>query len=216
MSIFKRLSATLVSRIDHVVGEIENHDAVIQATLSDMRKKIAEAKVRLGQVRHEQQQLKHQLQEQQDNGLLWRKRAIECAKENEDKALECLSRRRCCQQKAKTLGKTLEQYTQTADRLAQDIETSQQRLTEMKQKLTLMRARQSTSLALNATDEVSNHCANALEDSFNRWEVSIAQTEISLDVDDATDTLEQDFISQEQQEVLQKELMALLAEEEQK
>lgn len=45
MSLFKRLSATLVSRIDQVVGEIENHDAVIQVALNDMRKKIAEARV---------------------------------------------------------------------------------------------------------------------------------------------------------------------------
>ncbi len=29
MSLFKRLSTTLFSRIDQVVGEIENHDAVI-------------------------------------------------------------------------------------------------------------------------------------------------------------------------------------------
>jgi len=216
MSIFKRLSATLVSRIDHVVGEIENHEAVIQATLSDRQKKVAEAKVRLGQVRSEQQQLKHQLQKQQDNILLWRKRAIECAKGNEDKALECINRRRYCQQKSKTLEKTLEQYTQTADRLAKDIETSQQHLTEMKQKLTLMRARQSPRLALNVTDDASNHSANALEDSFNRWEVSMDQTEIPIDADDTTDSLERDFITQEQQEVLQKELMALLAEEEQK
>ncbi len=216
MSIFKRLSATLVSRIDHVVGEIENHDAVIQATLSDRQKKIAEAKVRLGQVRSEQQQLKNQLQKQQENVLLWRKRAIECAKENEDKALECINRRRSCQQQSKTLGKTLEQYAQTADRLAKDIETSQQRLTEMKQELTLMRARQSTCLALNVTNDASNHSVRALENSFNRWEVNMDQTGIPLDVDDTTDTLERDFITQEQQEELQKELMVLLAEEEQK
>ena len=48
MSIFKRLSATLVTSIDRVVGEIENHDAVIQASINDIRKKVAEAKVRLG------------------------------------------------------------------------------------------------------------------------------------------------------------------------
>jgi len=51
MSIFKRLSATLISRVDQVVGNIDNHDGGVQAPLTDMRnnmrKKVAEAKVRL-------------------------------------------------------------------------------------------------------------------------------------------------------------------------
>ena len=50
MSIFKRLSATVVSSLDRVVGEIENNDAVIQASLTELRKKIAAAKVRLSHV----------------------------------------------------------------------------------------------------------------------------------------------------------------------
>ena len=50
MSIIKRLSATLVSNIDRVVGEIENNDAVIQASLTELRRKVATAKVRLAHV----------------------------------------------------------------------------------------------------------------------------------------------------------------------
>ena len=36
MSIFKRLSATFGARLDQVVGEIENHDAVIVASLTEI------------------------------------------------------------------------------------------------------------------------------------------------------------------------------------
>ncbi len=216
MSIFKRLSATLVSRLDQVVGEIENHDAVIQATLNDMRKKVAEAKLRLGQVRSEEQQLKQQIQAQKENTVLWRKRAIECAKTDEAKALECVSRSRQCHLKINNLEKALAQYVQTADKLACDIETSEQRLAGMKQKLTLMRARQSTSCALDATNEVNSSSETLLDESFNRWEISISQAEITTDSCDNSDVMERDFIAQEQQEELQKELAEILAEEEQK
>ncbi len=143
MSLFKRLSTTLFARIDQVVGEIENHDAVIQATLNEMRKKIAEAKVCLSQVHREKERLEQQGEELQENARRWQQRAIECAGADEEKALECVSRSRFCEQKNIRLRQAINQYVQTTEKLGQDVESSEQRLTEMKQKLTLMRARQS-------------------------------------------------------------------------
>ncbi len=216
MSIFKRLSATLVSRLDQVVGGIENHDAVIQVTLIDMCQKVAEAKVRLAQVHSEAQQLEQQIKEQKENAALWRKRAIECATTDETKALECVARKRIYDEKSNNLEIMLARYAQAAVKLAQDIETSEQRLSGMKQKLTLMRARQSTSKALGATNETNHYADIMLDESFNRWEISIGQSEMATDIGDNCDNLERDFLSQEQHEALQKELSMLLAEEQQK
>lgn len=216
MSIFKRLSATLVSRVDQVVGEIENHDAVIQATLNDMRKKVAEAKVRLGQVHRERGRLQQQCQELQVNVQCWKQRAIECSEADEAKALECVSRSRFCEQKETKLQQVMEQYEQTADKLGRDIESSEQRLAEMKQKLTLMRARQSTNSALNATGEMNNHVENQLDDAFDRWEINISQTEMLAEQHEATDSLEREFQIKEKEEDLRKELSLLLSKEEQK
>lgn len=216
MSIFKRLSATFVSRVDQVVGEIENHDAVIQATLNDMRKKVAEAKVRLGQVHREKERLQQQGQELQENAQLWRQRAIECSDSDEDKALECVSRSRFCEQKEAKLKQALGQYEQTADKLGQDIETSEQRLAEMKQKLTLMRARQSTTSAINATSEMNNNVESQLDETFDRWEINISQGEMVVEQHDLTDSLERDFQIKEKEEDLRKELSILLEKEEQK
>lgn len=216
MSIFKRLSATLVSRIDQVVGEIENHDAVIQATLNDMRKKVAEAKVRLSQVHREKEHLQQQGQELLENVRRWQQRAIECAETDEAKALECVSRSRFCEQKEAKLRQAINQYRLTADKLEQDIESSEQRLAEMKQKLTLMRARQSTSSAVSATSETNHHVENRLDETFDRWEINISQAEMIADLPESTDLLERDFINQEQEENLRQELDILLAREEQK
>jgi len=216
MSIFKRLSTTLVSRIDQVVGEIENHDAVIQATLSDMRKKIAEAKVRLGQVHHEKEHLQQQGQELQENARRWQQRAIECSVMDEAKALECVSRSRFCEQKEARLRQAINQYRQTADKLGRDIESSEQCLAEMKQKLTLMRARQSTSSAVSATSEINNNMENRLDETFDRWEINISQAEMIVDQHEPTDLLERDFINREKEEDLRQELGILLAREDQK
>ena len=216
MSIFKRLSATLVSRVDQVVGEIENHDAVIQVTLNDMRKKVAEAKVRLGQVHREKERLHQQSQELQDNAQRWRQRAIECSETDEEKALECVSRSRFCEQKEVKLRQAMDQYTQTADKLGRDIESSEQRLTEMKQKLTLMRARESTNSAINATSEMNTNVESQLDETFDRWEINISQGEMIVDQHESTDLLERDFQIKEKDEELRKELSILLEKEEQK
>lgn len=219
MSIFKRLSATLAARIDQVVGEIENHDAVIQAGLSDLCKKQAEAKLRLRQVQKEKDRLNQQIQEQQENAQRWRERAVECAEQDETKALECIRRSRLCRQKEQQIVSVLEQYAQTTDKLARDIETSEQRITEMKQKLTLMRARQSTSIALAATTDVDNDAEKMLEDSFDRWEINISQAELKVESPDAVDSmdsLEREFVDQETQDELRIELVELLKAGDQK
>ena len=217
MSIIKRLSATLVSGIDKVVGEIENHDAVIQASLDEMRKRIAEAKLRLGQVQSEEARLDRQIQEMQHNVQRWRQRAVDCAQgdeRDEAKALDCIHRSRRCLQQIEKLEQARFQYRQSADTLARDIETSEQRLLEMKQKHTLMRARQSSSSALNATGDAD--AARLLDTTFDRWEINISQAETVLDMHDNVDALEREFITREQQQELRSELAALLAGEEAK
>lgn len=221
MSILKRLSTTLVSRIDHVVGEIENHEAVIQANLNDMRKKIAEAKIRLGQIRRDEERLTQQIKEQANNAQRWRERAIESAQTNkndEAKALECIQRSHLCQQQTDRLQHARDQYSATADKLAQDIEASEQRFNEMKQKHTLMRARQSTTSALNATQASDSTLAQQLDDSFDRWEMNISQAEMNVDSAPIAglhiDPLEKEFTDQENKQALKSELAQLLAEKE--
>ena len=77
MSIFKRLSATVVSNLDRVVGEIENNDAVIQASLTELRRKIAAAKVRLSHVHRQEARLNRQIRKRREDEQRWGERAVE-------------------------------------------------------------------------------------------------------------------------------------------
>jgi len=216
MSILKRLSATLVSQIDSVVGEIENHDAVVKATLQDMSKKIAEAKIRLANVYREQERVQQQIQTQQENIERWRQRAIQSAKQDQSKALECISKRRHCQFQLEKLQQTLLQYQQSSEKLSTDIQSSEQRLAEIKHKHTLMRARQSTSSALKASNESNSDVMQIVDDTFDRWEINISQTEMmNHDYPLYTaivDPIEREFIVREQHDELQEELDNLLTE----
>ncbi len=214
MSIIKRLTTTLVSRIDHVVGEIENHDALIQVSLGEIRKKVAEAKLRMDQLHREEERIKNQIEEENNKAQRWRQRARECAASDEAKALACLRRAQHCQARTEQLGHALSQYEGKTLTLARDIETSERRLAEMKQKHLLLRARQSASSALIATGETDDRTARLLDDSFERWEINLSQAELALNTHATADALEHEFITQEQQQALREELAALLTGEE--
>lgn len=213
MSIFKRLSATFASNIDRVVGEIENNDAVIQVTLSDLRRKVATAKMRLTHVQRQAARLEEQIQAHAENELRWGERAVEAAGTDEARALECVRRRQRCRQQAQQLEKGLQHYRLTAEKLAQNVTEGEKRLEEMSQRHTLMRARQSTAEALNAAIRAGDDSLHRMEDSFDRWEVRILQEEMAADSEAVPDPLEHEFSSSENEQALRAELAALMAKE---
>lgn len=222
MSLMKRLSATVTASLDQLVGEIENHDAVVEATLRDMQKKIAQAKVRLQRVNQEKQRLQQQVSDLQADAATWRKRAVQTAQSNETEseqtALACLERARSHDQQVAAISATLDQYQATSDKLSHDVSRAEQQLGEVKQKQVLMRARQSTSQAVSATNRASNDELKTLDETFDRWEINILETEIGQDdiVDTrlvASDELEQAFVTEEQRQALTEELAQLIREE---
>jgi phage shock protein A len=213
MSVIKRLSATLVSNIDRVVGEIENNDAVIQATLSEMRRKVATAKVRLAQVHRQGADLDREIRQRRKDEQLWGARALEVASTDEAKALECVRRRLQCRRQAEKLEQGQQHYQLTAEKLARGVEEGEERLAEMGQKHTLMRARQSTAEALHAANQAGDESLQQVEDSFDRWEVKILQEEMIMDSDDMLDPLDREFTHSENEQVLRDELAALQTKE---
>ena len=74
MSIFKRLHTTLRSRVDHMVSEIENHDAVIEAAIREARRSVARSKVRLAGLKGDGMRLRRRLSELRDAERQWTKR----------------------------------------------------------------------------------------------------------------------------------------------
>lgn len=213
MSVIKRLSATLVSNIDRVVGEIENNDAVIQATLSEMRRKVATAKVRLAQVHRRGADLDREIRQRRKDEQLWGARALEVASTDEAKALECVRRRLQCRRQAEKLEQGQQHYQLTAEKLARGVEEGEERLAEMGQKHTLMRARQSTAEALHAANQAGDESLQQVEDSFDRWEIKILREEMSMDSDDMLDPLDREFTHSENEQVLRDELAALQTKE---
>ena len=213
MSLFKRLSTTLYSRIDQMVGEIENHDALIQAVIREQRKKLAAARMQLNRIKASEQKVARQIVELKENEARWSERAVRTAGEDERQALACLQRRRVVRQQLVKLEEAQTAYQQTASRMSADIARCEQELNESSRKHELMRARQTGIDAMNVFDEYSTSSIDTLETSFNRWELKLAQGEVNFDSNDFTDALEQEFLSQESEQQLRAELAELMEKE---
>ena len=213
MSIFKRLSATVGSNLDRVVGEIENNDAVIQASLTELRKKIAAAKVRLSNVHRQEARLNRQIHKRREDERLWGERAVETARTDEVKALECVQRRQQCRMQAQRLEEGLQQYQLTAGKLARGVDEGEERLAEMGQKHTLMRARQSTAEALFAANLAGDESLHLMVDCFDRWVVRSLLEEMAVDGGEVLTPLDREFSAVENEQALRDELAALIAKE---
>ncbi len=213
MSIIKRLTTTLFSQIDHAVGEIENHDALIEAAIGEQRKKLAAAKVQLTRIQEQERRVQEQIEQVKADGVRWERRAVQAAAEDEERALACLQRRKRAAEQAERLTATWREYQTTATRMAADIGSAEDELRTLSQKHALLRARQTSSEALAAPRKAGVANLAEIEKTFDRWEVRIAQDGVLLDSVEPMDELEESYRSQEEDETLRDELRALMEKE---
>ena len=213
MSIIKRLTTTLFSQIDHAVGEIENHDALIEAAIGEQRRKIAAAKVQLARVRNQDRQLRDQIEQLKSDGARWEKRAVLSAAEDEARALACLQRRKLSLDQAAQLGTARSEYQSAVARMVADIDRAENELRTLSRKHALLRARQSTTEALAAPCTAGFSDLDEIEKTIDRWEVRIARDGILGTGIEPLDDLEQSFRTQEEHEALQAELRTLMEKE---
>lgn len=215
MSIIKRLSATFSSRVDQMVSQIENHDAVVEVAIKESRSATAKAKVRLSRVRRDGEQLKQKMVQMQSEVKQWTNRARDIAVKDEGRAIECLRRRKICQQQLLQVEKALAHHEALEQRLSQDISAAEHKLGEMNQQRNLMRTRQSAAEALNSISNMDESVAIDVADAFERWEIKVTESEMEVGSVDTVDMLEREFLEEEDQQVLHAELQQLMANKEQ-
>ena len=79
MSYLKRLTVSLRSQVEQIVNQVEDHEAVVDAAITDAKKTLAKAKTRIGHVNRDGRNLQEQIDKQQQTQLKWRNRAKQVA-----------------------------------------------------------------------------------------------------------------------------------------
>jgi phage shock protein A len=204
MSIIRRLSASITSTVDRAVSKVENHDAIINAALRDTQQAAARSRVRLERVRKDGHNLKTRRANLQQALGQWTERAKSVAADDEAKALECLRRRRECEQQLLALEDSIEKHDELEARVSQQVKKIEARICEVAQQRNMMRSRQSVADAMRTINNVE------IDDTFDRWEINLGETEVLMGATPSTDPLESEFLAEEDTAELRAELAQLL------
>ena len=211
MKTVRRWAASIVASFDSVITQVENHDALVQSAIREVQEAAARAKVQLGRVRHDGQQLRKRMLELREQEELWQARAKESA--DESKALECLKRRKRILVQLASLEEREREHAAIERQLVSDLSSVDERLRSLKEQRNLMRTRQSRAEALSAASGADSATIGEIDEIFERWETKVSEYEIrgSCDVR-SSDALEEEFLTSEEESELRAELASLRRE----
>ena len=210
MNLFSRISATFTGKLDEIISHVENHDAVVAVALKDTRTAVAKAKVRLERVRKDGEAMQKRLEDATRMALLWENRAKDTAANDEQKALACIARRNQCREQIAQTQTALARHKELEAKVSENVQRMEHRLREITQQQNLMRSRQSTADAMRIINQIEGSADYGIEDTFDRWEALITETEYSIGHMSSTDTLDLSFAKEENTAQLQAELAELL------
>jgi len=208
MNFIKRFTTTISASMDNAVGKMENHDAIIEATIKQTKQSAAKTKARINSLRHQLIQYENQHTEAETQHNLWSQRALKLADVDKAKALECLSRRNQCKASMDRLVVRIKQQQNLIDDVSNNLKKLQNKLDEMSQKHNLMRSRQAVADVNRAVRHVSTN--ESVNDTFERWESVVLENEVLEESN--FDSLDAEFIKQESDAELLMQLAELKAE----
>ena len=204
MNLIKRLTTSVTATLESAVGELENHDAIVEANIKQTRQAVAKTQARLASLHQQQRAFESQRKLAAEQINVWEERARSLAQDNQHQALQCLTRRNQNEAEARRLNQAVEQQENLIANVTANLNTLKTKLDEMTQRHNLMRSRQ-------AVADVNKVVAKAgqvqrVDDTFERWEAVVLETELAVSDACCTDPLEAKFAQQENSAQLQAQL----------
>jgi phage shock protein A len=197
MKLIKRLSTSITATLDSAVGQLENHDAIVAASVKQTRQAVAKTRARINTLRQQHLAYQAQLKEAKEQFELWTQRASDLAASDQQKALQCVARRNQCEADIGRLSYSEKQQGDLVRDVTANLQTLQTKLDEMTQKHSLMRSRQTVA-------EVNRAVAYAdtddnLNDTFERWESAVLEHEFAVSDVCSRDSLDLELTRAEDQ-----------------
>ena len=211
MKTLRRFTTSIISSFDSVVGQLENHEALVSSAIRDAEQAAGRAKAQFQRVQKDGVMLRHRLEEVRDGVRIWEERAKRCAESDEVKAIECLKRRETLKRQLAELTEQATRHATLEKQLSTDLIVVQDKLSALRQQRNILRTRQSRAEALRLIQGVDSQAIGEIDDIFDRWEASIGAGEDSsrYALVDCEDNLTTEFQSVEEQAYL-RDLLAEL------
>ncbi len=216
MSLIRRISTSITSTVDRAVSKVENHDAIINAALRDTQQAAARSRVRLERVRKDGHGLRTRRSNLELAVTRWTERAKSIGASDEAKALECLRRRKECEAQLRNLALSIDKHDELEARIVDQVKKIEARIGEVSQQRNMMRSRQSVAEALRTINDIEGVSYGEIEDTFDRWEINLGEAEIQMGIGSSIDSLDTEFIAEEERVELKAELAELLQTDEER
>jgi phage shock protein A len=216
MNSLRRLTASIMYSFQGVVGQLENHEAMVSTAIREAEQSAGRAKAQLGRVQKDGIAMRNRIEEFREQASLWEERAKRVASQDATKALECVRRR---QRYLAQAGKIEEQaiaHIKLERQLNADLGVVQEKLSTLRQQRNIMRTRESRAEALRVVHSIDSSTIGEIDDIFDRWEARISACEAHVDstIPSETDELSLEYTSKEETEELHAILHALTSESE--
>ena len=211
MKLFTRISATLNASAESAVSRFENHEAIADSALQTIRQNASEARVRHQRVVKDGEEIRRSMHSLNQQIEQWSSRARASAAQDESRALACLERRTSCRKQLAQAEEALRQHTALEARASSNLEQMQARLEQVTLQRNQLRSRESVAKASRALNALDGKGAAGINELFERWEVTIGESEIHNEVHaSAPDPLAHEFENEEKRADLQMELEELM------
>ena len=198
-----------MASIDRVIGQVENHEALVASTLQEVRRGAARAKVSLARVRRDGDELRARSARAKAAREDWRRRALGCRETDEAKALECLRRAKKAEHEEAALSERLEKHEESERRLSEEVEALGERVSELQDRHNQMRTRDAVARGCAGVDDMTSGVASDIEHAFDRWEENLAMAEGIRPAAAEVDTFAREFEVADDDAALRAELEEL-------
>lgn len=215
MKTLRRLSATIRASFEGIIGQLENHEAVVTTAIRDAEQAAGNARAQLAQVKRNGSALQKRIAELRQQVTLWEDRARRTRALDEEKALECLKRRQRSLGQAEKLEEQHRTHLKLERQLEADLGSVEEKLATLRQQRNLLRTRESRAEAMKLASTLDSSALGHIDEIFDRWEARIVSSEeysYSTEVGGG-DELAERFVSEEERTELLSLLDALTAEE---
>lgn len=213
MKLFKKLAVTVSSSVDAMADRFENKEALSMAYIREYERVVAKAKVRSAQVDGEVVRLEREAARLKEQVALWAERARRVHLSDETKALACVARMSQAQTDRCRAVSELGEVKNLKGKMARDVDHILKKLEALKRKHQNLAGRQACAEAVHALQHADGGIHHDIDDLFTRWETDVVARELHARCETAvTDTLSEEFDTDEQQHALQLALEQLIAD----
>ena len=208
MAHFKRWTSGLVTRVDSIVVQIENQEALVESAILDLGQRVARARAQLSRVKRDGDTLRRRVNEARNAATLWRDRAR--TEPDEARALECLRRAKRAAEHQRELEERAAEHERAEQRLRRDVASIEQRLGVVREQQNTMRTRQTRAEALALLRSIQGDTGYEVDQVLERWDARILETEVIAGcAEDPYDPFVERFEREEEADDLRAELETL-------